>query len=382
MFRKNRKRSNSFPSGQRHKADLFRATIPFPHIRVQGIPLKEYLKEHRATERDVTILPCHLESDNALFYLSLHNKPVPIRSSDIEHYDTFCYWLGVSGDKNPEEIIRKQGKWSTIVFNEKKLFYVECKITRTSPYHFRNNSLFYFPMGWHNVLPIDILQEAKDNHWRIKVAPIEECCNPNNDDMDLYGTNGFVHCLTNIPVRFYSVQKDSVKLEKTVEVDIRSFRNMQLFFEYQKQRFDEMACLSLLDLFDAMLAMRARWHIDASNELIYLPCIRRPPERFYRVLEVHRSQKNSSSYEAVTGSEHFLNHTRDMFPLSCEDVSPEKLREETVMRMKSTGAWPKGFGSEKGVIAEKNWIFYIVPSVLTYKAWGAKNKRRNGAEVV
>lgn len=365
------KRSNSFHSGHRkttvptnQKMDVYRSIIPFQHIHIDGVPLKKYLKEQGARSEDVTILPCILGKENVIFYIRVNNISLPISATDIQHFETFSYWLGVSGEKEHINIIRECGKWSTLILHKKKYF-IQCQISRPSPYHFKNNTVQYFPLGWHNVLPKEVLEKANEEGWRIHIAPIEECWNLPCDKEDVYNSNGFMHCLTEIPVQCYSVQDKSAKLERTIKVDIRNFHNMHGYFQYQKLKFGESyACITPLDLFDAMLANKARWHVEPSKELIYLPCVRRPPERFYRIIEM---KKDSCDFKTVTHSENFLTSVRDMFPFS-EDVKSmsDQFREEVVMRMKSAGPWPSFLGPEKGVVGEQNRVFYIVPSIMSY----------------
>ena len=246
---------------------------------------------------------------------------------------------------------------------------MECEIKRRSPYHFGNHSVQYFPLGWHHVLPPDVMDEARERCWRIRIPDFEECANGEGEHPDPYRSDGFLRTLTEIPVQCYSISEEVVSLEKTLKVDLRDFRDMHVFFRYQEQLFgaEDRACRTVLDLFDAMLATKARWKVDSMEELIYLPCIRRPPEDFYRIVKIKRSGKVMATYRTLTESKEFLKLVRNLYPATYirEHVSADDLKEETVKRMKSSRFSGRQFGPEEGMFVTKNWIYYVVPSMMS-----------------
>ena len=347
--------------------------IPLDHIHIGEAPLPTYLENQEASEGDLSVLPSEVVApdkceEDTLFYLCFPGQKIPVGPQSIEHYETFCYWLGVSGDRNKEEVIKKKGKWSLKVLDSPGAF-LECEITRPSPYRFNNHSVQYIPLGWHQVLPASVTEEARQQKWRIRVATPEECETGPSRTGDPYCSDGFVRTLTSIPVEFYSIGEDRGRKEKTVEVDIRNFRNMQVFLRYQRQLFGEekRACNTILDLFDAMLANKARWHVDERNELIYLPCIRRPPECFYRLVKMKRTGNQTPSYCTLTESKGFHDLVENLYPptFAGEEVPLETLKQETVQRLKSSGSKSKKFNPGNGMIVTRNWIYYVVPSVMS-----------------
>ena len=358
-------RLDLFPSGEPSVPTEYCARIPFRHINIEGQTLPDYIKERGASLKDVVLLPVKIvpnDTKDALFYVKFAEERIPVKSTQIDHFQTFCYWIGVYGDCSPIDVLRKLGHWSVNESTPNKIF-VECRLIRESPYHFKNESLYYFSLGWHQVLPLHILDQAKRNGWRLEMAPFSKC--KGESLSDIYCSNGYLCHLTNIPINYYSIGEEESRLEKTVYVDIRDFRNMYIFFQHQIQLFcsEGRACRSLLDLFDAMLATKARWHVDTRNELIYLPCIEKPPERFYRLIKMKHSGKGIPSLHSFAGSSRFVERIKNLFPCH-KEVSSDVLAREAMRRMKSAGIWPQR--SENGLVVEKNCIFCMIPSVLSY----------------
>jgi hypothetical protein len=359
-------RLNSCPSGEQGVPREYSFNIPLRHIHIEGETIPDYIERRGFSLKEVVLLPVDIVPNSvkdALFYIQFGEERVAIKPTHIEHFHTFSYWMGVYGDRNPLDILRKLGHWSINELKPGCQSFVNCSLIRESPYHYKNESLHYFPMGWHQVLPIDILQEAKKNHWRIEVGPFSKC--PKESVPDLYCSNGYMCHLTQIPVNLYSVGEEESQLEKTVHVDIRDFRNMYLFFRHQIELFksEGRACRSLLDLFDAMLATKAQWYVDSRNELIYLPCIEKPPERFYRLLKLKLHKNGALNLENLINSHRFVDRVKDLFPCQM-DNSEDLLAKEAIKRMTSAGIWTQCF--ENALVVERNWVFCVIPSVLSY----------------
>ena len=350
--------------------------IPLRHVRVKNVPLPEYLRRIECSEADVSVLPAGGDQpdvasgseDGPLFDICVKKmgERIPVKSSEVESFPSFAFQLGVAGDRDPLKAIRSAGRWTLKEPRGQEAF-VECELARRSPYRFGNPSVFYFPLGWHQVLPAFVEKEFQGKRWRVRFPPSDPHCD--GQALDPYLSDGFVRKLTQIPVECYSIGEKQVVLEKTVRVDLRDFRNLRLFFRYQEQLFgsEDRACRNALDLFDAMLATKALWHVDPVEEVFYLPCIRRKPQSFYQVLQVEKAGRLFPSYQTLMDSEHFREHLRNLFPASYarEPVPVEMLKEETLKRMRASSI---RLPTEQlaGTITTKNWIHFVIPSAMSF----------------
>lgn len=361
--------------------------VPLRHVRVENVPLPAYLRRVGCSDADVSVLPSRGgEQDGPLFDLCVKKKKkkkeeeeedeerIPVKACDIDQFRSFAFQLGVAGDRKPLEAIRSAGRWTLKQPRDQEAF-VECELVRQSPYRFGNPSVFYYPLGWHQVLPTWVEEEVRRKGWRVSFPPSDPDCD--GQALDPYLSDGFLRKLTHVPVECYSVGEKHAVLEKTVQVDLREFRNLGLFFRYQEQLFgsEDRACRNVLELFDAMLATKALWHVDPLEEVICLPCIRRKPELFYRVLQVERAGCKTPSYRTLTESDRFLEQVGNLFPASYakQPVPVEMLKEETVKRMRASSI---RLPSEQtaGIVTTKNWIHLVIPSAMCFWSGGSPGR--------
>jgi len=213
---------------------------------------------------------------NVLFTLSYRGFTLDITMDDICCIERMQYWCGCEDKDMLGRLLKSNSTVFCLITTENKdSMYVTVKGKRLKP-----TQAPLCPLGVFDVLPKKVLDEVKKNKWRIilgdpTTAMQQVTKEPINSEQ--YVESRCAKLLRNIPVECYSVKTGF--REKTIHVDVCKLRNLYMLFAHSitKTTGLKRACMTNLDLFDAMLASGCLWSNDCDRDVIYLPVLERPP---------------------------------------------------------------------------------------------------------
>lgn len=242
--------------------------------------------------RDVMIFPSRFHQNKVndiLFVIVYRGITMSVRAKDIVNLQQFEYWCGCRDEKELAlQLHHTSTRWTLHRPTDSKddafiSVRGERQVTPLDRDDKSYNGARMLPFGWFDILPSDIVQEAKKNGWRTMIlnpgkgTTIRE---GTREAAELYANPQCATLLMNLPVAFYEVSKNSVRKVKETSIDIRSLKKLAML--YQQSHYDhgdDEGCQDNLDLFDAMMASGVLWTVDKSRDVLYLPVLSRPPNK-------------------------------------------------------------------------------------------------------
>lgn len=233
--------------------------------------------------QDLRILPARFrqnERETLLFVLYYRGIKIDVYSHEIPNLKHLSGWKIFDSWKH---LIRTLhfGDWSLHSENQEKP-YLSFLGKRCG-----SQTYLVHPFSVFDVLPTDIMNMVRENKWRIALENPDKVSHGKLNEMgaSVYVNRECASLLMNMPLACYSVK--SGERVKTLHIDVRDLQRV-MFPRYQctsspvpdrniSEKFEP--CFLAQDLFDAMLMHGKLWFVDRQRDIIYLPCLPKPPKQ-------------------------------------------------------------------------------------------------------